>query len=277
MSDPEEVLGPGAGLSVWRDAPSFGGRRTAALGRFACETAQAGARLIRASVERLRPEGFEAVVGPMDGDTWGAHRLVVESDGRPPFLLEPHHPPHHPAAFQAAGLEVIAHYTSAEASLEDPAPPRLLDGVRLRAFQANRPEDDLLRIHELSLRAFAGNFLYRPTSPEAFLELYRPVLPRVDPELVLLAEDEAGDLLGFLFGLPDALDPDGETAILKTYASLKPGVGSLLASGFKARAAARGHRRVVHALMHESNLSLMHSRRVGGRVFRRYALWGATL
>jgi hypothetical protein len=51
----------------------------------------------------------------------------------------------------------------------------------------------------------------------------------------------------------------------------------MMANAFHARAQARGFREVVHALMHESNLSVTHSDRTGGKVFRRYALWGGRL
>jgi len=34
---------------------------------------------------------------------------------------------------------------------------------------------------------------------------------------------------------------------------------------------------VIHALMHESNLSATHSGNTGGKIFRRYALWGGRL
>jgi hypothetical protein len=62
--------------------------------------------------------------------------------------------------------------------------------------------------------------------------------------------------------------------ILKTYASLRPGVGSVLSEAFHAAAERLGFRRAIHALMHDDNLSLQHSGRIGGRVFRRYVLLG---
>jgi hypothetical protein len=280
MSAPEPRAGDGATLSIWREAPSLDGRRTAALGGFSCDTAEAGAELLRRTAADLAAEGFEAVVGPMDGDTWGRHRLVVESDGRAPFLFEPQNPDWHPAAFDQAGFEVIARYQSAEGPVR-PRTARALAspaGLILRAFNPGRAEAELLRIHALSLTAFARNFLYRPLPAEAFLEAYAPALPMLDPELVLLAEDSEGALQGFLFAVPDfAEGPKPGAVVLKTYASLRRGAGSVLVNAFYERAAAKGYERMVHALMHETNLSARHSQRVGGRVFRRYALWGRAL
>ena len=278
-AEPEPMQRAGAGLSLFRDAPDWAGRRTAALGRFRCDTAQAGAALIDEAVRALAAEGFEAVIGPMDGSTWAAHRLVVQSDGRPPFVMEPHNPDVHVAAFEASGLQPVAHWISAAG----PAAHRSAGlgravGLTLRSFDLARAEDELRRLHTLSLAAFANNFLYRPITREAFAAGYQPVLGVMDPDLVLMVEDAAGTLQAFLVAIPDlSQGARASSVILKTYASLRPGAGSMLVAEFYRRAAARGFAEVIHATMHEPNLSARHSAGVGGRVFRRYALWGQVL
>jgi hypothetical protein len=270
---------PGASLTLFREAPSLEGRRTAALGAFSCETAEAGARAIRKAMAVLKAEGFGAVLGPMDGNTWGKHRLVVESDGRAPFLMEPANPAHHVEAFEQSGLGVVSRYVSAIRPVDAPPSGSAAPvGLRLRNFDPSRAERDLTRIHALSLAAFADNRFYQPIALDDFLASYRPVLPAVDPELVLLLENDAGDLNGFLFAVPNLIEgPQTKTVILKTYASRVKGGGSMMANAFHGRAKARGFVEEIHALMHESNLSATHSDRAGGKVFRRYALWGGLL
>lgn len=269
----------GASLRVWRDAPSWEGRRTAALGDFFCNDAEAGSRLLAEATARLSTEGFGGVVGPMNGDTWATHRLIVESDGRAPFMMEPANAEHYPIAFVRAGWSQIGRYASSEgplpetSTLAEPSP-----GIRLTPFDLDRAEDELAELHRVSLAAFTRGFLYRPLSLEAFAAMYRPVLTRMDPELVVMARDDDGALQGFLFAIPDLADPSPDRAvILKTYASLRPGLGSSLVRRFYAHATARGYRRVIHALMHDNNLSARHSARLGAKVFRRYALWGLAL
>jgi hypothetical protein len=269
----------GASLALYREAPAFNGARTAALGRFACDAAEPGAALIRQAMARLKAEGFEAVLGPMDGNTWGRHRLVVESDGSRPFMLEPQNPRHYVDAFERSGLKVISRWVSAIRPSDIPpsasAPPA---GVRLRNFDPSSIEAELTRIHALSLQQFASNHFYVPISLKDFLDSYRPVLPAIDPELVLLAEDESGELKAFLFALPNFNEgPNPKSVILKTYASAVKGGGSMLANAFHERARKRGFVDVIHALMHETNLSAQHSGNAGGNVFRRYALWGGRL
>lgn len=276
---PETITSEGARLALWRQAPSLDGLRTAAIGGFACENAEAGARAIRDAMAKLKSEGFAAVLGPMDGDTWGKHRLVVESDGRPPFLMEPANPPHFVDAFQQSGLQVVSRYLSADRPADLPASnsPATL-GVVLRHFDPAKAEAELTRIHALSLEAFASNHFYVPIALEAFLDSYRPVLKAIDPDLVFLAENEHGDLKGFLFALPNLAEgARPQHVILKTYASRAKGAGSMLANAFHAMARKKGFSRIIHALMHETNLSAQHSDNTGGKVFRRYALWGGKL
>jgi hypothetical protein len=278
-SAPEQMVGEGASLSIFRDAPSLDGARTAALGAFACDNAGRGAELIKAALAKLKAEGFAAVLGPMDGNTWAKHRLVIESDGRPPFLMEPQNPAHYVEAFEQSGLKIVSRWVSAVRPSDVPpsasAPPA---GIRLRNLDPARAEQELTKIHALSLEAFASNHYYVPISREDFLASYRPVLTAIDPELVLLAEDENGDLKAFLFALPNLSEgPKPKSVVLKTYASQVKGGGSMLANAFHERAKKRGFAEVIHALMHETNLSVQHSGNAGGKVFRRYALWGGKL
>lgn len=279
MSGDGVIAVDGARVRLFPDAPSLAGLRTVALGEFDCEDAEAGAAVLRRAVAAARAEGYAAALGPMDGDTWRRHRLVVESDGRPPFLMEPSNPAHHPAAFELAGLAVVSRYVSAARPATPPDRPGAAPAeVSLRGFRPADARRELAAIHALSLKAFAGNAFYKPIALDAFLDSYRPVLPMLDHELVLLAETAAGDLAGFLFAIPDyAEGPAPRSVILKTYASTRKGVGSLLAARLHQTVADRGFSTVIHALMHEDNLSVRHSDNTGAAPFRRYALWGARL
>jgi hypothetical protein len=279
MSAPEPMSIPGASLTIYREAPTLQSQRTAALGSFECDTAERGAQLVRDAMARLKAEGFGAVLGPMDGNTWGRHRLVVESDGSRPFMLEPQNPLHYVQAFDQSGLRIVSRWVSAIRSADIPpseSPPPA--GISLRNLDLSRFEEELTRIHALSLEQFASNHFYVPVSRKAFLESYRPILPAIVPDLVLLAEDAAGELKAFLFAVPNYSDgPKPQAVILKTYASAVKGGGSMLANAFHERARQHGFANVIHALMHETNLSARHSDKTGGKVFRRYALWGGVL
>lgn len=276
-SQPFEV--DGASCRLYRDAPQWDGLRSAAVGQFRCSDAESGAGLLAHVEKVLRDEGAEAIIGPMDGDTWHNYRLVVESDGSAAFAMEPVSGPHDLAAFERQGFVPISSYVSARAPLEQVANsvPARIEDVQVKPWDGTNAENLLDGLFGMSLSAFAANPLYKPITCEAFLELYRPLLPAVDPRLVLFAEDAEG-FAGFLFGLPDlnqGARPD--TVIVKTYASRRHGVGRLLVETFHRRAFELGFANVIHALMHEGNQSLNRSGRYDAQVFRRYALMGKRL
>ena len=105
----------------------------------------------------------------------------------------------------------------------------------------------------------------------------------IDPNLVILAERD-NKVVGYLFGVPDiaqsAAGRARDTVIGKTLA-INPsrefaGLGSVLLEALYEEANRAGYRRVINALMHESNVSRNISGRYG-RAIRRYALFGKRL
>ena len=271
--DSMPLASPGASCRLWlTHCPRYAGLETACIGEFRCNDADAGREILVRARSRLAKLGFEYAIGPMDGDTWHAYRLVVDGDGSAPFPLEPVNPGFYVDAF--TGFEVVARYTSARTGAWRPRDltayeKRVSDaGIRVRTFDRRRAEQELLAIYRLSLAAFAGNFLYTPIGETAFMDLYRPLVERVDPRLILMAEDDS--LQAFVFALPYA-----QSAIVKTYASLRPGLGAYLIERFQTGAAA-GYQSIVHALMHEHNISRNASRK-SAHTFRRYALFGTRL
>lgn len=281
MTDtPEELTINGATCRLYRTAPQWDGLRTAAIGGFRCAEAQGGAALLASAEEKLRSEGFEALIGPMDGDTWHSYRLVTESDGSPPFLLEPTSGPHDGEAFAAQGFTPVSAYVSTRAPLERAIGDSVsanLDGVVVEPWNGENAKQLLGGLFDMSSASFAANPFYQPISREAFLAIYEPLLPAVDPRLIFFARDSDG-LAGFLFGLPNMVEgARPRSAIVKTYASRRRGVGHLLLDNFHRAARDLGFQEVIHALMHEDNISLNSSLRYGTKVFRRYALMGKRL
>jgi len=277
--EPDFVGGPDAACRIYRNAPAWDGRRTAAIGGFSCQSAEAGTALLRSAIRQLEADAFDCIVGPMDGDTWHSYRLVTESDGSRPFFLEPVSGPHDLAAFEAAGFAPISSYVSSrtpiEAAIGEPAPA--VPGVTIRAWDGRDAGALIGGLFDLSRKSFTSNAFYKPIEREAFLALYQPLLPTIDPRLVFFAYCE-GALAGYLFALPDRLQgPQPDTAIIKTYASAMRGVGHMLADTAHRTIRDLGYGHVIHALMHESNQSKDRSRRHGGTIFRRYDLMGLTL
>ena len=269
-----------AKLTLFRDAPDWNGP-TMAVGKLGFKSAQAGADLLTTVANMARAEGARALIGPMEGDTWHSYRLITESDGRKPFLMEPTSGPHDLAAFQAAGFSQIGGYFSASVPLAEIAglpAPKPMDDLTLSHWDGQNPEALFAQVHALSCRAFENNAFYKPISQQAFLSMYMPIVPMLRPELIQFAHNDAGEMTGFLFGIPNyAEGPTPENVILKTYASLHKGAGHRLSHAFYHAAYTAGYQQAIHALIHDDNLSALRSAANGAKVFRRYGLMGLRL
>jgi GNAT superfamily N-acetyltransferase len=272
----------------WSASPTYLDHRLGLIGHYAAANSAAAAALLRRACDELTAHGCTLAVGPMDGSTHQRYRLLTERGAEPSFFLEPDNPDEWPAHFTDNGFGVLARYCSAlqsDLGARDPRLPaverRLAgQGVRVRALDAARGEDELRRIYRVVAASFHDSFLYTPLAESDFLSQYRPILPCVVPELVLIAE-YAEEPIGFLFVIPDWLQARRgqpvDTLILKTLAVLpdfagRGLVGLLIARGLET-ARRLGYRRVIHALMHERNASLRLSGRFDGKIIRRYALF----
>jgi GNAT superfamily N-acetyltransferase len=262
------------------------------IGHYGARDPDAGVVLLRAAASALDAEGAARVLGPMNGSTWARYRFALspetpEEANEPPYLSEPVNPAAHLDQFTAAGFTPIVEYESriqrdlavADPKAESAAVKVAAAGIGIEPLSLERFEETLAEIHALSLESFGDNPYYRPIARDAFLAMYTPLRPILDPALVELARDGAGALVGFAFAF---VDPLGAAAgapgrvVLKTLVT-KPtlrgvGLGSLLMDRTRSIALDKGHRAVIHALMHLSNASKRMSERSTTR-FRRYALF----
>ncbi|MES2440195.1 MAG: GNAT family N-acetyltransferase [Verrucomicrobiota bacterium] len=274
----------------WRDTPVMDGVNIGAIGDFEADDGEAAAILLEGAADYLRERGCRIAVGPMNGNTWQRHRFVVESNGRGPFLLEPRNPSEHPAWWERAGFSVLSRYSSSLIPLDgtDSLPPavraRLMrSGVVVRSLDPARYDEELQRIHAVSLKSFSHNFLYTPLEEGCFMEAYQKVRERVDPDFVRVAERD-GVPCGFVFGISDleaAARGEKPALIVKTLAvdpeSRCAGLGSLLVDELHRIGREKGYTEAIHALQHESNTSLKITGRHHGETFRRYALFSKPL
>jgi GNAT superfamily N-acetyltransferase len=276
----------------WSAAPAYLDHKLGLIGHYAARDDKAAGHILATACGRLASRGCTLAVGPMDGNTWRRYRLVTERGSEPPFFLEPDNPDDWPAHFTGNGFEPLAHYYSAlNTNLHDQDPripdiaQRLADrGVTIRPLNLEGFEQELRSIYALSLLSFAENFLYTPIGEEEFLAQYGAIRPYVRPELVLIAEWKATQPIGYIFAVPDLAQAQRgqspDTVIIKTLA-VHPehaggGLGSLLTARCQGTADKLGYRRVIHALMHETNKSKRISSHTA-KTIRRYTLFARAL
>jgi GNAT superfamily N-acetyltransferase len=279
----------------WRSTPALADHKIGYIGHYAVtaspEGSSASTALLAFACERLAAEGRTLAVGPVGGNTWQRYRLLTERGSEPPFFLEPDNPDEWPSQFTASGFIPLAQYFSAlndDLMREDPAladlERRVADhGVTIEALQPECFDEEMRRVHALSLLSFRNNLLYTPISEADFLAQYAPIRRHMRPDLVLLAKKNE-ELIGYIFGIPDLLQAQRgqpvRTVILKTMA-VHPdhggaGIGGLLMARCHQAARAAGFTRAIHALFHEANRSGRISSHTA-RVFRRYTLFSRPL
>ncbi len=265
--------------TLWlADTPQYESRKTATIGNFQAENKKAGTDIINQALQYLTDNGFEYAIGPMNGNTWHSYRFVTGGDNSPPFLMEPKNPDFYPVIFQDTGFEPLGEYSSAKmnpiGAYEGIHPP---EGIYIREFQKEHAKEELCKIWQLSLETFAHNFLYTPIDKKDFMALYTPILDKLLPEYVLMAETANGTLKGFLFAIPDYTQGSSpDCLIVKTYASLQRGIGGALLDMIHKRAEENGFQNLIHALMYDGNISKKRTAKFS-KPFRRYTLYGREL
>lgn len=277
MTTPTVFKTADAKVTVYLDAPKWLDAPAAAFGQFACKTPDGGAAILSDAMDYVRAQGIRRIIGPMDGDTWHSYRFVTETDGSPPFMLEPSNPLSNVDVFTSAGFAPISEYFSARVTLSDivSAPVPKADDLHLEQWDGNDPEKLFQQVYGLSIAAFSKNAFYKNVTLDIFLQMYMPVLPVLKKELIFFVRTSSGQLAGFLFAVPNYNEgPTPKSVILKTYASLQKGAGQMLAHAFHQTAREMGYETAIHALIHNDNLSAVRSAAEGAEVFRRYTLFG---
>ncbi len=288
-SEPDKIISlPGAGCSLWwHHTPMLDGAKVGFIGRFDADTEAASTDILNYACDLLKENGADLAVGPVDGSTWNSYRYTSWSSGQAPFFLEPQHPAQYPQYLQQAGFSPLATYYSSitdDLHSDTQVVARLEKklahaGVSIRQIDAANFDAELLKVFHLCEQSFKDNFLYTPITQAEFLQQYAAVKPLVQPPLVLLAE-RVGELVGFVFALPNMNDTERRTIIVKTLARLPQrelaGLGHLLLARVHEAAQHMGFKQAIHALMHQSNNSLALSNRYA-RKFREYALFARSL
>lgn len=232
-----------------------------------------------------KSKGYDYLIGPINGSTWKKYRITLPSDN-PPFLLDNYNKPYYAELFEKCGFETIANYTSTICTNLDKDYSRLekfnsifeRKGVKIRKFDTANFDRDIQKIYDVSIKSFVNNFLYTPIEFDDFYKMYEPVKSFLDPKWVLLAENEKDEAIAFVFGFDNLYDRNQKSLIIKTLAQISDcgyrGLGSYLTEILHQKAYLSGYNNIIHALMHEDNVS---ANILSGELYHQYKLYGVKL
>lgn len=231
-------------------------------------------------------DGF--LIGPMNGSTWENYRFSLYNNFDN-FLLEPYNPVYYNQQFLSAGFEPVAHYSSrintdffCDEETVLLKEEKLFDsGLKLRNIDLNNFDDELKKLYPFINTSFKNNFLFSHIEMVAFIEKYKKIIDFINPEFVLIAEDEKNNIIGFIFCYDDLLNEKEKSLVIKTLARDQSkswsGLGAVMANRIISLAKARDYQSVIHAFMMDDGSSSESSRKFLGNIYKEYVLYGLKL
>lgn len=265
------------------------GKPCATVGSFECVKDEKIARiLLNQASELAKQMGKAFLIGPMEGSTWNDYRFS-DSNSERNFFMEPFHHAYYSDLFTSAGFNTLAKYvTFIDEVLPDfEGDIKFLEerfrniGFKLRNLDMDHLEEDLYKMAVFSNHVFKDNKLFTPINSSDFIDKYRSKVKYLDPELILILENTNNEVEAILFAIPDHLDPENKTLIVKSLARRKDspfkGVSAFLGVELYQIARKKGYERVIHAFMNDENSSVVVSKRFTGRLYKSYSLFYKTL
>ncbi len=260
--------------------------RTLILGNYYCDEkhANSGLHLLKYCVDWAKEQGFESVVGPMNGSTWDTYRFKVK--GHRNFLGDLEQNDFYIKQWEWAGFQPTEKYVSSMAVAVDSdvnvdryrKRQKQLEmyGIVFRKLDMNRWEQELKQIYHLSLRAFRHNAFYTHIDWDTFLQQYQSRKGLLDANWILMAEDTIKqELVGFVFSYLDLLNE--AALIVKTVARKSDykfsGLGLVMTNILHEQAQQQGVRNFIHAFMHHDAISNSCSESMKTQVISEYYLY----
>lgn len=264
----------------------YAGHHAFSVGNYECADRADYAEVLLAHItSTVKSWAGKQLIGPMNGSTWEGYRFLADHQS-PLFFTEPYHHLYYNAQFKAAGFEPVAHYYSnIDRDMELDIPEILARerelyaaGVTIRPIGLSNFEAEIGRVYDFNLLAFKTNFLYTPISREAFMKKYLQTRTYINPELTLLAEDVAGNLVGYFFCIHDFYNTESKTLIVKTLARHPDpqwrGLGHVIGNVIYRKAVELGYTRAIHSFIYEQGTSTKLSTHFSGTHYRNYILYG---
>lgn len=268
---------------------NYQNKKTFSVGNYeAIDNLKISVLLLEYISSQAKKKGAEYLIGPMNGSTWDSYRFSVHHH-HPDFFLEPNHHLYYNDHFLNSGFEVMANYfSSIDRSLICDNPAVLLRenelikfGVTFRNLNLPEFETELEKLFEFNSIAFKTNFLYTPILKKDFINKYIESKKIINPEFVILAEDENKNLIGYFFCINDIFNSKEKSLIIKTVARHPDkkwkGLGHVMSNHIYRKAISQNYKSVIHAFIFEEGTSTTISKNFSGEVYKNYALYGKSL
>lgn len=177
------------------------------------DTAVAKALLDRAA-EWLKARGLTSMQGPFNlstNDELYSGGVLIDGFDTPPCFMMGHNPRYYQRLVESAGFgkakDLVAYWLP-----HNQPPQRLLDGIdrlakregwRTRPVNMKRFKEEVGIVMGVYNSAWERNWGFIPMTEAEFDSMAKEFRPVVDPDLVIIAETDKGEPIGFMLALPD--------------------------------------------------------------------------
>lgn len=188
---------------------------TGFFGLFECVDDEAVARaLLDRAAEWLKARGLTSIQGPFNlstNDELYSGGVLIDGFDTPPAFMLGHNPPYYQRLVESAGFGKAKDLVAYWLPHNDP-PKRLLDGIdrvakregwSIRTVDLKRFKEEVATVMGVYNSAWQRNWGFIPMTDAEFESMAKEFRPVVDPHLVLIAEKDDGEAIGFLLALPD--------------------------------------------------------------------------
>lgn len=267
----------------------YQGKHAATIGSYECvDDKEIASELLTHAKRIAKQEGFEYLIGPMEGSTWNNYRFTDDSS-EDVFFMEPYHQAYYPEHFIQFGFDKIGSYFSNIAhpisydsdSLDKMEIAFQEAGMQLRTINLENLAVELEKIADFCNAAFEDNFLFTPIPKKDFVAKYIRFKKYFDPDFIFISEDATGKMNGLFFPIKDYCDETGKRFVLKTMARLKDapfrGMVEYLGQKTIKKAIEKGFTTSIHAFILNDNVSVEMSKRFSGKPYKSHSLYGMEL
>lgn len=260
------------------------GGMVGSLGHFEAlkEQEQAVSMLISTVENDLRKEGASTIIAPRnDIMTLG---LQISGFELPQTWGTPHNPDYYRSYFVNNGYskkeDLIAFIMEEDTPMESFDD---IEGIRIRTIRKKELESEIRIFNRLNNAIFSSHENFIPRTLEEDKMIIGSMLPLLDEDLVLFAEEENGTPVGLLVSIPDHNQKLKEEKITRarliTIGVLprftRKGIGKMMGKRLKENLLKKGYKELEGSWVLESNLAPMKgAETIGasvGRVFRLYS------
>ncbi len=174
------------------------------IGFFECvkDKEEYGIKVLRLCEKILSKNGVNSVIAPkVDNQLLG---LLTKGFNLPHMVFTNYNPPYYLDIFQKSGYLKISNMLSFYFDRETTFPFYVkLPGFITREFNRQNLEKEISIIHVLQSKIFSGRYGYISRTLDDERQLIMSMLPIIDDDLIIIAENKKKEAVGILVCIPD--------------------------------------------------------------------------